>query len=282
MAHPARSRAFTLIELLVVIAIIAILAAILFPVFAQAKVAAKKTADLSNIKQIGTGLMIYLADYDDTYPQVCWWNPQTGSYWMWSNRAVTGPYIKNRQILSSPSRSQSTVAITAGALPNGETSAPSRSYFVNSLFRTSATPNGQLMFGPTWPSGKDVQGPFGFTNNAGSVENISSSQTAIDQVSDLFVILNGAEDIESAYGAAAPNTEIYWNNYFEFWNGLDALSWAQGNYYGTANASAKRAWQQFANGNNFGRADSSAKFFRPAALFKGAFLDPKYFVVQPN
>ncbi|MBS1708949.1 MAG: prepilin-type N-terminal cleavage/methylation domain-containing protein [Armatimonadetes bacterium] len=61
-------KAFTLIELLVVIAIIAILAAILFPVFAQAKVAAKKTADLSNLKQIGTSVMIYMSDNDDLFP----------------------------------------------------------------------------------------------------------------------------------------------------------------------------------------------------------------------
>lgn len=58
---------FTLIELLVVIAIIAILAAILFPVFAQAKKAAKKTSDLSNIKQIATGSLIYSSDYDDMF-----------------------------------------------------------------------------------------------------------------------------------------------------------------------------------------------------------------------
>lgn len=62
-------KAFTLIELLVVIAIIAILAAILFPVFAQAKVAAKKTAGISNQKQISTGLLLYLPDYDDQYPR---------------------------------------------------------------------------------------------------------------------------------------------------------------------------------------------------------------------
>jgi prepilin-type N-terminal cleavage/methylation domain-containing protein len=64
-----RKRAFTLIELLVVIAIIAILAAILFPVFAQAKVAAKKAAALSNVRQIGLGILLYTIDYDDMYPR---------------------------------------------------------------------------------------------------------------------------------------------------------------------------------------------------------------------
>lgn len=63
----AKSIGFTLIELLVVIAIIAILAAILFPVFAQAKVAAKKASSISNLKQMGTAANIYLADYDDVF-----------------------------------------------------------------------------------------------------------------------------------------------------------------------------------------------------------------------
>ncbi len=64
----ALRRAFTLIELLVVIAIIAIIAAILFPVFARAKAAAKQTTCISNLKQIGSAIMLYMSDYDDVFP----------------------------------------------------------------------------------------------------------------------------------------------------------------------------------------------------------------------
>ena len=73
-----RKNAFTLIELLVVIAIIAILAAILFPVFAQAKAAAKQTVTLSNVKQLGTSFNIYLSDNDDTFPLAAVMRPAGG------------------------------------------------------------------------------------------------------------------------------------------------------------------------------------------------------------
>ena len=76
--HGPKTSAFTLIELLVVIAIIAILAAILFPVFAQAKLAAKKTVALSNVKNIGTATQIYLSDADDQFPLGNVYNPANG------------------------------------------------------------------------------------------------------------------------------------------------------------------------------------------------------------
>src|SRR5438874_12306579 len=63
-----RRPGFTLIELLVVIAIIAILAAILFPVFARARESARRSTCMSNLKQVGTSTMMYLQDYDETYP----------------------------------------------------------------------------------------------------------------------------------------------------------------------------------------------------------------------
>jgi prepilin-type N-terminal cleavage/methylation domain-containing protein/prepilin-type processing-associated H-X9-DG protein len=65
---PGKNQAFTLIELLVVIAIIAILAAILFPVFAQAREKARQTSCLSNLKQLGTAVMMYVQDYDEMFP----------------------------------------------------------------------------------------------------------------------------------------------------------------------------------------------------------------------
>jgi prepilin-type N-terminal cleavage/methylation domain-containing protein len=143
------SRAFTLIELLVVIAIIAILAAILFPVFAQAKVAAKKASSLSNIKQTGTSIIIYTADYDDYFPMAFstingtvaglrtgngfggvpygaaipagWPNPASGyiksqDEVMWANS--THPYRKNAGILEQTGMRLEAAgsALTSGAL----------------------------------------------------------------------------------------------------------------------------------------------------------------------
>jgi prepilin-type N-terminal cleavage/methylation domain-containing protein/prepilin-type processing-associated H-X9-DG protein len=81
-----RKPAFTLIELLVVIAIIAILAALLFPVFAQARDKARQAACFSNLRQIGTALHMYLQDYDEQMPDCCMW----GRAWSWG--AFGGPY----------------------------------------------------------------------------------------------------------------------------------------------------------------------------------------------
>ena len=113
--------AFTLIELLVVIAIIAILAAILFPVFAQAREKARQTSCLSNMKQVGLGLLMYTQDYDENYPRADYWdtrpplNPNaTGTFAARVNHykwpAWVLPYTKNVNIFRCPSRTRDQVA----------------------------------------------------------------------------------------------------------------------------------------------------------------------------
>lgn len=91
-------RGFTLIELLVVIAIIAILAAILFPVFARAREKARQSACLSNVKQISLGILMYVQDYDERFPMLYWSDsPRYGL------AQVVQPYIKNAQVYNCPS-----------------------------------------------------------------------------------------------------------------------------------------------------------------------------------
>jgi len=114
-AAASRSRGFTLIELLVVIAIIAILAAILFPVFARARENARRTSCLSNIKQFGLAVMQYVQDYDETYPPAAikttqtppdgyfWYNEGGNAYWFWPQ--ILYPYHKSTDMFYCPSSS---------------------------------------------------------------------------------------------------------------------------------------------------------------------------------
>jgi prepilin-type N-terminal cleavage/methylation domain-containing protein/prepilin-type processing-associated H-X9-DG protein len=132
MNYTPRGRSgFTLIELLVVIAIIAILAAILFPVFAQAREKARQTSCLSNIKQIGTALTMYTQDYDEVYP-VSGIYTFDGNFWP----ARLTPYIKNIQAWWCPS--------DAGPSQDYDVingwSGPMLSYAANSLMGTPTTP----------------------------------------------------------------------------------------------------------------------------------------------
>jgi prepilin-type N-terminal cleavage/methylation domain-containing protein/prepilin-type processing-associated H-X9-DG protein len=111
--HKSR-KGFTLIELLVVIAIIAILAAILFPVFGRARENARRTSCQNNLKQFGLAALQYVQDYDGLYPRVFWDTsepPPTGrpnivpNRWIWNE--ILFPYYKSFQIIYCPSNTVS-------------------------------------------------------------------------------------------------------------------------------------------------------------------------------
>ncbi len=108
-----RKNAFTLIELLVVIAIIAILAAILFPVFAQAREKARAVSCLSNGKQVSLGILMYVQDYDECFPMSSWWNDfvNDGKHG-WVNQVK--PYIKNLDVFKCPDDSLGLVGAPVG------------------------------------------------------------------------------------------------------------------------------------------------------------------------
>ena len=162
-----RREGFTLIELLVVIAIIAILAAILFPVFARAREKARESSCLSNIKQIGLGMLMYAQDYDERYARRC-----TGLYGeypeiCWMHRVY--PYVKNVQIFQCPSIAPGSAGPGAALphnLPAGVTRWPGgyghACHWTNQIMADIKKPAETIMIGEISPSGwQFIKRPWG-------------------------------------------------------------------------------------------------------------------------
>ena len=151
-----KKSAFTLIELLVVIAIIAILAAILFPVFARARENARRSSCQSNLKQIGLGIIQYSQDYDEKLPARVYFPAGGDASW----RVVVQPYLKSAQIFACPSNTGNSMDTNYN--PTGRLMP--RSYSLNGT-------NGNI--GGTAPSG-----------NAGD----SASLAALASVSQIILV----------------------------------------------------------------------------------------------
>ncbi len=198
-------RAFTLIELLVVIAIIAILAAILFPVFAQAKEAAKKTRALAQMKQLGLSLMIYSGDHDDYFV------PASGRT---TNPADTPviwtqglqPYVKNNDIFISPAASDSTYATDWNARRNQS---------VGYSDATGVDPNSTAVPGAALP------GTEGFTGAASFSQAEESARTGLIVTTPNSTGGKERGYVFNPYNGATPTSGTAVENYT---NGLPLIS----------------------------------------------------------
>lgn len=166
-------RAFTLIELLVVIAIIAILAAILFPVFAQAKLAAKKTQALSGVKQLGTCLTLYIGDTDGVYPFAFGATNWTGTD-LWDQRVQ--PYVKSIGIFGSPADSQAGQTASVGSWAGVGVSFAANSYY------------GDWCCSPNWSSGFELRGPMGVPNNTTWLFGSENNESTMTQPSGTILL----------------------------------------------------------------------------------------------
>jgi len=280
-------RAFTLIELLVVIAIIAILAAILFPVFAQAKQAAKKTQDLSNMKQIGTGTMLYLADYDDTYGQAYYYKDDlgdTGGYVQWT--ATHYPYIKNVQMFVSPGDPSRGLDPTNPACANiGDFSVNYTTPCDAQVPKISYTVNAALM-----PRKRRTPDPANVT-----------SQTAVDHVANTILVASFSNTAACVNDTSQGQTTTTYKNKSHrptnaYMTSLTGGKWAGDNtadatipaVYAVTIAVAKEAWSfcktgvdsssrvhlkyiqadRFGNGSNYMYSDGHAKWASPDATLR--------------
>lgn len=259
-----RRSAFTLIELLVVIAIIAILAAILFPVFAQAKMAAKKTAALSQIKQLGTAVQIYLADYDDTYSKAQYWDQGTAfidGFRMWSSELVIGPYTKNTQLLVSPG--DNLKALDKAAFASMTNATVRNKLTPTSLMANAITPWswGATIYGVANPLGLMPYGTEYWGGYQGAV-----SATAVPNPSEMVLLANGKDGlIDKVWGCGAWNQqELDWcygpasDVDQQYVLDLLILATPTDPYY--------NAWRQYSGSTPFVFADSSAKSLRPGQL----------------
>lgn len=152
-------KGFTLIELLVVIAIIAILAAILFPVFARAREKARQSSCSSNLKQIATATLMYAQDYDERMP-IGWsvWmsNPNPCSVGAGTYRRLVEPYVKNWQLFTCPSAADSVGCQVYGINPNmwtrklGDVQAPASVCMFCEAGSWPQNPGGDRLNPATW------------------------------------------------------------------------------------------------------------------------------------
>jgi prepilin-type N-terminal cleavage/methylation domain-containing protein/prepilin-type processing-associated H-X9-DG protein len=200
------SGAFTLIELLVVIAIIAILAAILFPVFAQAREKARSISCLSNMKQIGLAIISYTQDYDETYPQA------QDSTWTDNWNVAITPYVKSTQVFRCPSDIGPVTPADSYYVP---WAGPEMSYVCNAEYGWSGTFQANNFGGLFLPTGVGVDSVLGnATARTLAAVTFPAATVAITERDQVYPNTCGGNVINNMYnyGRSWVGEEDGWGN----------------------------------------------------------------------
>jgi len=249
-----KSKGFTLIELLVVIAIIAILAAILFPVFAKVREKARQTSCLSNEKQIGLAIIQYEQDFDSTYPSECDTNWHNG----WG--LTVQPYIKSIDAFHCPDDSKTQTVAGLDWADNGV----AISYAGNGkiIWNGANTCVGVICMGQSW------------------LKNASQTEAHVTQPSASIMVAEMHDD--DVIKAGGGGTSIYFGPSTD----INCVSWWDGNAYGeepSGIGSPTAAYPKGANGAvsashnglaNFLMADGHAKAISPPLTDPNPNTDP--------
>ena len=262
-------KGFTLIELLVVVAIIAILAAILFPVFAQAKEAAKKTASLSNLKQVGTASFLYAGDNDDTFERTeLGGDIDDDHQYFWGD--MIQPYAKGWQVLEAPGLS-ARIQFKAGALPYSQEW--SYHYAINDITANmvECTPTGE-------PNGPDNQ----FCRHVGAA---GKSTTAIEDSAGVIFV---SDALPALFDTGDVSTGIVpSNNPSDLAHSRHEINWQVGhrnNSYLQVSGQSQDGYPRYQRGFTFVACDGHAKFRqRPTksdGTFFGGSLDKEWIAIQ--
>jgi prepilin-type N-terminal cleavage/methylation domain-containing protein/prepilin-type processing-associated H-X9-DG protein len=235
--YPRRS-GFTLIELLVVIAIIA---AILFPVFAQAKAAAKGTAELSNVKQLGLANTLYLSDYDDTYAlgTICVTSATSACEWDTTWAGLVVPYVKNGNVQSNKYGGTSLGGASLFRSPlDGDTGLASWSDGSEGV-SISFGANAILIYDPAANKTKRIGVFSNLFADSGFGNNASLSQTNISQVASTVLLAAKYNKDARAYGSFRVSSAFpgaVFNNVDYGWNWIAPGMVPNGNPFGSGSA----------------------------------------------
>jgi prepilin-type N-terminal cleavage/methylation domain-containing protein/prepilin-type processing-associated H-X9-DG protein len=177
-------KGFTLIELLVVIAIIAILAAILFPVFARARENARRASCQSNLKQIGLGIMQYTQDYDEKYPFYYHYY-DASTYARWHDDIQ--PYVRSYQLLVCPSQA------TPGTSTGGRTTTLFASLYPNAPVTLTASYGSNGVAAGTAPTGFTAS-PVWVASGVGG-----AASTALSSIEEPATTISNMDTVTSAW-----------------------------------------------------------------------------------